>query len=190
MWEWIEAVGRMLGLGATAGVRVSLTLAVVSVVSRMSFGNHVNGHFTWMHSWQAIFIFVLLAIIETAFDKVPALDRLQDRIIMPWRLAGGAIAGAATIGHGWFGLILGLALGALGAWFGQWVKHGTRPKSTPSGLATALISLSEDLFAFIGAALTASISLMGYAFFGSTIWLFGRLTHRRKVKYKGLRVLR
>ena len=190
MLEWIEAVGRMLGLGATAGVRVSLTLAVISVVSRLSFGNHVTGHFTWMHSWQAIFIFVVLALIETAFDKVPALDRLQDRIIMPWRLAGGAIAGASTIGHGWFGLILGLALGALGAWFGQWVKHGIRPKSAANSLATTLISLSEDLIAFVGAALTASISLMGYAFFGSTIWLFGRLTHRRNVKYKGLRVLR
>ncbi len=190
MFEWIYAVGRMLGLGATAGVRVSLTLAVIGVVSRMSFGNHVSGRFTWMHSWEAIFIFVVLAIIEASFDKVPALDRLQDRLLLPWRLAGGAIAGAATIGHGWLGLILGLAIGALGAWFGQWVKHGTRPKSSSNGLATALISLSEDLFAFIGAALTASISLMGYAVFGSTLWLFGRLTHRRKVKYKGLRVLR
>jgi len=180
----------MLGLGATAGVRVSLTLTVIGVVSRMRFGNHVSGHFTWMHSWQAIFIFVVLAIIETALDKVPSLDRLQDRLIRPWRLIGGAIAGAATIGHGWLGLILGLALGAVGAWFGQWVKHGTRPKSTPNSLATALISLSEDLLAFVGAALTASISLMGYFFFGSTIWLFGRLTHRRRVKYKGLRVLR
>lgn len=190
MFEWIEAIARMLGLGATAGVRASLTLAVIGVVSRLSFGNHVNGHFTWMHSWEAIFIFVFLALIESSFDKVPALDRLQDRLIMPWRLVGGAMAGASTIGHGWLGFFLGLGLGAIGAWFGQYVKHGVRPKSTPSGLATALISLFEDLFAFIGAAVTASISVTGYAVFGSTIWVYSRLARRRKIKYKGLRVLR
>ncbi|MGO8684562.1 MAG: DUF4126 domain-containing protein [Thermoleophilia bacterium] len=190
MFEWIEAVGRMLGLGATAGVRVSLTLALIGVVSRLDFGNHVTGHFTWMYSWEAIFIFVFLAILESTFDKVPALDRLQDRLIMPWRLAGGAIAGASTIGHGWLGLILGLVVGALSAWIGQRVKHGMRPKSAPSGLATALISLTEDLFAFVGAAVTASISVIGYVVFGSLAWLFVRLSRRRNVKYKGLRVLR
>jgi uncharacterized membrane protein len=188
--EWIEAIGRMFGLGATAGVRASLTLAVIGVVSRLSFGNHVSGHFLWMHSWEAIFIFVVLAIVEATFDKVPALDRLQDRLILPWRVVGGAIAGASTIGHGWLGFGLGLGLGAIGGWFGQYVKHGIRPRTIPSGLVTALISLSEDLYAFIGAALTASISLFGYAFFGSTLWLFSRLRRRRRSKYKGLRVLR
>jgi uncharacterized membrane protein len=193
MISWILAGGRMLGFGTSSGIRASLTLAMIGLVSRLDWGEnhvHVTSRFLWMESKAAIIIFVLLAISESTFDKVQSLDRLQDRLILPYRLAAGAVAGACTVGHGWYGLIIGLAVGAVGAWFGQWVKHGVRPKSTPSTLVIALLSLMEDVGAFVATALTWVFAPVGYAVFGATLWLFARVSRRRKIKYKGLRVLR
>jgi len=180
----------MLGLGTSAGVRASLTLALVGIVSRLDWGADVGQHFRWLESEPAIAAFVVLAIFEATFDKVPSLDRLQDRLIMPYRLAMAAIAGGATIGFGWIGLCVGLALGGLGGWSGQWVKHAIRPRSTTTGLVTALISLLEDLFAFFAAAATTAVGVVGYGVFSLTLWLYYRIDRRKKVKYRGLRVLR
>jgi uncharacterized membrane protein len=190
MTAWIWAVGRMLGLGTAAGVRASLTLAMIGVLSRLEWGTHVVSHFNWLESRPAIISFIVLAIIESTFDKVPKLDRLQDRLIMPARIAFSAIAGAATIGHGLAGLFVGLAVGLLGGWFGQWVKHAIRPRSTTSDAVVALISLTEDLFAFFAAAATAAIGVVGYGVFTTAMWLFYRITRHKRTKYKGLRVLR
>ena len=190
MIGWVFAVGRMVGFGSSAGVRASLTLVVIGVLSRLEWGAHVSSKFLWLHSWVAIMIFILLTISEATFDKVPSLDRLQDTLIMPYRIAVGAVAGAATIHHGWTGFGIGMAVGATAGWLGQSVKHGIRPRSTSSGLAVALISMTEDMFAFFSAAFTSVFSLVGYGVLAGDLWLFSRLARRRRVKYKGLRVLR
>jgi hypothetical protein len=108
---------------------------MIGVLSRLEWGTHVVGRFNWLESKPAIVGFIVLAIIESTFDKVPKLDRLQDRLVMPYRLGFAAIAGAATIGHGVIGLLIGLAVGLLGGWFGQWVKHAIRPRGA-SGPST------------------------------------------------------
>lgn len=190
MTAWIWAVGRMLGLGTAAGVRASLTLAMIGVLSRLEWGTEVVGRFKWLESRPAIVAFIVLAIFESTFDKVPKLDRIQDRLVRPYRLAFAAIAGAATIGYGLIGLFIGLAVGLLGGWFGQWVKHAIRPRSATSDLVPALMSLTEDLFAFAAAAATAAVGVVGYGVFATALWLFYRLTRRKRIKYKGLRVLR
>ena len=74
----------------------------------------------------------MLAILESTFDKISKLDRLQDRLIMPYRLFMGGVAGAATIPFGWKGIVVGAAVGAGAAWFAQYTKHLSRPKSVPS----------------------------------------------------------
>ena len=100
---WILAIGRMLGLGSIAGIRPSLTLAVIGVVGYFDWGVETNSTFSWLSHWLAIGIFVVLAILESTFDKISKLDRLQDRLIMPYRLFMGGVAGAATIPFGWKG---------------------------------------------------------------------------------------
>jgi uncharacterized membrane protein len=190
MISWVFAVGRMVGFGTAAGVRASLTLVTIGILSRLEWGAHVSPRFMWLHSWVAIMLFILLTIFEATFDKVPSLDRLQDTLIMPYRIVVGALAGAATIHHGWTGFAIGMVVGAAAGWFGQSVKHGIRPRSTASGLTVALISMMEDMFAFVGAAFTAVFSLVGYGVFAANLWLFSRLARRRRAKYKGLRVLR
>ena len=129
MTAWIIAIGRMLGLGSIAGIRPSLTLAVIGVVGYFDWGIEPNSTFTWLSYWWVIGIFVVLAILESTFDKISKLDRLQDRLIMPYRLVMGGVAGAATVPFGWKGIVVGAAIGAGAAWFSQYTKHITRPRS-------------------------------------------------------------
>lgn len=195
MYGWLNSIGYLLGFGTAAGVRPALTLVILGLISRLDvtrldFGPDVGHPFVFLRHWPVIIAFAVLAIFESKFDNVPSLDRIQDRLLMPWRVVGGAIAGGAVMRHGTLGLVIGLVVGAAVAWLGQSVKHGTRPAKPPSGLALALISLSEDLFTFIGAIATALFGLLGYLFFCINVWLYVRLRRRRRQKYKGLRVLR
>ncbi len=187
MTAWIIAVGRMLGLGTIAGIRPSLTLAVIGVVSYFDWGVEPNDVFSFLTSWLAIGIFVVLAILESAFDKMSKMDRLQDRLIMPYRLFIGGVAGAATIPFGWRGIVVGAAVGAGAAWFSQYTKHLTRPKSVPSEAVVALISAAEDLGAYLGSALVLAVPYVGYAYLGVTGFAYWRVRDRRRAKYKKMR---
>lgn len=190
MIAWIWAVGRLLGLSTACGLRASLTLAVVGVLAREGWGLHLAGTFQWLQNGITIAVFIVLAIVEGSFDKIPALDRLQNRLLLPWRMAAGAVAGAAALSHGTVGLVIGLVAGGGLAYLGQYVKRAARPRSTTSGLAVGLLSLIEDITAFFTAVLAALLAPLGYVFFAWTLWLFERLHRRKSAKYKGLRVLR
>jgi uncharacterized membrane protein len=184
---WLLAIGRMLGLGSIAGIRPSLTLAVIGVVSYFDWGIETNSTFSWLDHWLVIGIFVVLAILESAFDKISKLDRLQDRLIMPYRLFMGGVAGAATIPFGWKGIVIGAGVGAGAAWFAQYTKHLSRPKSVPSEAVRTLISTGEDLGAFIGSVLVLALPNFGYACVGVTGFVYWRVRDRRRAKYKQMR---
>jgi uncharacterized membrane protein len=184
---WLLAVGRMLGLGSIAGIRPSLTLAVIGVVGYFDWGVETNSTFSWLNHWFVIGVFVVLAILESTFDKISKVDRLQDRLIMPYRLVIGGIAGACTIPFGWKGIVVGAAVGAGAAWFAQYTKHLSRPKSVPSEAVRALISAAEDLGAFLGSVLVLAVPYFGYACVGVTGFVYWRLRDRRRAKYKQMR---
>ena len=187
MTAWLLAIGRMLGLGSIAGIRPSLTLAVIGVVSYFDWGIETNSTFSWLTHWLAIGVFVVLAILESTFDKISKLDRLQDRLIMPYRLVIGGLAGASTIPFGWKGIVVGAAVGAGAAWFAQYTKHLSRPKSVPSEAVRALISAAEDLGAFLGSVLVLAVPYFGYTCVGVTGFIYWRLRDRRRAKYRQMR---
>jgi uncharacterized membrane protein len=184
---WVIAIGRMLGLGSIAGIRPSLTLAVIGMVSYFDWGVETNSTFHFLTHWLAIGIFVVLAILESTFDKISKMDRLQDRLIMPYRLVIGGVAGAATAPFGIKGIIAGAALGAGAAWFAQYTKHLSRPKTVPSEAIVALISAAEDLGAFLGSVLVLAVPYFGFACVGVTGVIYWRVRDRRRSKYKKMR---
>jgi uncharacterized membrane protein len=184
---WILAIGRMLGLGSIAGIRPSLTLAVIGVVGYFSWGVETNAAFSWLNHWLAIGTFVVLAILESTFDKIVKLDRLQDRLIMPYRMVVGGIAGASTIPFGWQGIAVGAAVGAGAAWFAQYTKHLSRPKSVPSPAVVSIISTGEELVAFFGSVLVLAVPYIGYAFAGVTGVVYWRVRTNRRSKYRKMR---
>ena len=189
MTSWIWAIGRLGGLSISAGVRASMTLLIMGVLSREGWGFHLAPGFLWLESSIAIGVLVLLAILEIAFDKVPSFDRLYARLSVPWHIAAGAIAGGAAVSHGVIGLIVGLVAGAGLAMLGINATRLWRPRSTTSTVTMPLLSLVEDLTAFGSAVLSATLPPIGYAVTAWTAWFDVRLRRRRVAKYKGLRVL-
>lgn len=184
---WIWAIGRLLGLSTTVGVRMWLTLFIVSLLSREGWGFHVPVRFEWLESIPSLLILLVLAIVEIASDKIPSFDRMSDRLVMPLRLAVGALVGVCAIGHGWIGLAIGLPAGAAAAWLGLHTRRLWRPRSTPSTTVMPLLSLAEDLGAAAAALLSATLPPVGYAVFGWMAWWHARLRGRRAAKYRGLR---
>ena len=187
MTAWVFAVGRMLGLGNVAGIRPSMTLAVIGVMSKLGWGAGLNPTFSFLGHWLAITVFVVFALFESSFDKIAKLDRLQGRLTMPYRLVAGAAAGAATIHFGWRGIVVGAAVGAGAAWTSTYVKRLTRPKTVSSDAVLTLISLWEDLAVFAGALLTLIVSPVGYGIAAFTGFVYWRVRSRRKAKYRAMR---
>jgi hypothetical protein len=187
MTPWVIAIARMLGLGTSAGLRPSLTLAVIGIMSNAGWGVHVNDAFGFLGHWLTVAILVVLALFESSFDKITKLDRIQDRLIAPYRLAGGAVAGAATIPFGWQGIVVGAVLGLFASWFAQYTKHITRPKSVPSQAVVTLLSLAEDLGTFLGSALTLAVPYFGYVPPAVSAAVYLRTGQRRRAKYRRFR---
>ncbi len=187
MIGWVFGLARMLGLGAAAGTRPWLTLALVGVMSRLGWGVPLNGAFDWLGNRWVLLVLALLAILEAAFDKIPRVDRLQDRMVFPLRLAAGAVAGAATIDAGWPGLVIGLAVGGFAAWLAEHVKHVRRPRATRSEATIPLLSLIEDLYVLLGTVGTLAWSPVGFAVVAWPAALWVEMRRRRKAKYAALR---
>jgi uncharacterized membrane protein len=187
MTAWVFAVGRMLGLGNVAGIRPSMTLVVIGVMSKLGWGVGLNPTFSFLEHWLAIVIFVVLALLESSFDKIAKLDRLQGRLTLPYRLVVGGVAGAATIPFGWKGVVVGAAVGAGAAWTSTYVKSLTRPKTVPSDAVLNLISLWEDLAVLAGSVLTLIVSPVGYGIAAFTGFMYWQAGSRRRAKYRAMR---
>ena len=187
MTAWVFAVGRMLGLGNVAGIRPSMTLAVIAVMSKLGWGPGLNSTFSFLGYWLAIVVLVVLALFESSFDKIAKLDRLQGRLTMPYRLIAGAAAGAATIHFGWQGVVIGAAVGAGAAWTSTYAKGLTRPKTVPSDAVLNLISLWEDLAVLAGSVLTLIVSPVGYGIAAFTGFMYWQVGSRRRAKYRAMR---
>jgi uncharacterized membrane protein len=185
--SWIADIGRMVGLGSLAGFRPSLTFAIMAVMVNLGWGASVNSSFSFIHHWLTVVVFVVLALFESAFDKVPTVDRMQDRLTAPYRIVVGAVVAAATVGHGWKGILVGAVVGALCALFALRSKQETRPRSTPSDVITPLRSLIEDIFVFAGTALTLMQAWVGYLVFAVAILIHVRVQLRRRRKYSRFR---
>jgi uncharacterized membrane protein len=184
---WVFGLARMLGLGAAAGTRPWLTLALVGVMSGLGWGVPLNSAFDWLGNRWVLLVLAVLAILEAAFDKIVRVDRLQDRMVFPLRLAAGAVAGAATIDAGWPGLLIGLAVGGFAAWLAEHVKHVRRPRATRSEATIPLLSLIEDLYVLLGTVGTLAWSPVGLAVVAWPAALWVEMRRRRKAKYAALR---
>jgi uncharacterized membrane protein len=188
--SWFGDIGRMLGLGSAAGFRPSLTLAIIAVMSNLGWGTPVDEPFLFLDHWITVLVFVVFAIFESAFDKVPKVDRLQERLTMPYRLVCGAVAGAALVGHGTTGTVVGVLVGAGAAWLALRSKHETRPRSTSSEAVVPMLSLGEDLLVFGGTALTIMWAWVGYILFAIALVMHARRQLARRRKYRRLRAHR
>ena len=190
MVEVVFALSRMIGLGTAAGVRPSLTIAVIGMMHHLHVGTALNDDFAFLGHPLAIFLFVVLAIFECGVDKIPSFDRVAGRLSLPYRVVMGGVAGAATIPHGWSGIAAGALVGAAAAWFALYTKQLARPKTVPSDAALVLVSIWEDLAAFVGAVTMLLVWPLGYLALAFTTGMYWRTRHLRRAKYQRMRRMR
>jgi uncharacterized membrane protein len=183
---WVAALALAAGLGAVAGARPSLTLAVVGGATFLDWGLTLAAPFAFLGAWPAIVVFVVLAMLESAFDKIARIDRVQDRLSLPYRLLAGAVAGGATIATGWAALALAVAVGAAAAGLANATRQLSRPRSAPSEQAVVLMSAAEDIAAFLVALLCLAQPYAGACVAGGLAVANWRLREWRRAKYRRL----
>ncbi len=184
MIELLFALGRMVGLGTSAGVRPSLTIALIGIMHHLHGGTTLNPVFSFLGSYPAIIIFVVFAMVESGVDKIPSFDRVAGRLSMPYRMVMGGIAGAATMPFGWGGIVTGALVAAAVAWFTLSTKQLARPKTVPSDAALVLVSIWEDVAAFASGLLTLIFSPFGYLALAFTVVMYWRTGYVHRAKYR------
>jgi len=84
------------GLSGSAGLNAYLPLLVVALLARFTNLIHLREPWTALTSGWSIAVLVILLIIETVADKVPAVNHVNDVIQTLVRPAAGAILFAAS----------------------------------------------------------------------------------------------
>jgi hypothetical protein len=144
-----------IGLGVGAGVNAYATLLVFGLLSRLRPGMFEGEMATFFASTPVLIGLGVLYTIEFLADKIPALDHIWDVVHTFIRPAAGALVAWAATAHelpkGWVILASVLAGGA--ALTSHVAKSSLRVASTATtaGAANPVLSLTEDLFAFVNA---------------------------------------
>jgi hypothetical protein len=140
------------GLASAAGLNAYLPLLVVALTARFTDLIQLNEPWDVLTSWWVIAILAVLLLIEMTVDKVPAIDTANDVINTAIRPVAGAIlfaAGSGAVGE--VHPVLAVICGLLVAGGVHAVKATARPvvTATTGGLGNWLVSLSEDVVAFV-----------------------------------------
>ena len=144
-----------IGLGLGAGVNAYATLLVFGLLSRWKphmFPSEMAGFFS---STPVLIVIGVLYVVEFLADKVPAIDHVWDVIHTFIRPAAGALVGwAATSQDVPKGVVILASVLAGGAALTTHTAKATlraASTATTAGLGNPLLSLIEDLFAFVNA---------------------------------------
>ncbi len=135
------------GLSGATGLNATLPLLVVSLLARLGL-IHLAPPYNALESDIAFYGLIVLAVIEFAIDKVPALDTVGHAVMTPVAIAAGAILFASQTGKvTWIhpGVAVLVSLIAGGAISGT--VHVTRATARPVlnlGLLGPPVSLIED----------------------------------------------
>ena len=141
-------------------------------------------------SCWVIGVLVVLLIIETVADKIPAVDSINDVIQGVLRPAAGAVLFAAASGAvGDIHPVLAIVAGLLTAGSIHAVKASARPVVTAStgGTGNWFVSILEDIWSFITAVMAILVPVLAILFItGGIVILVLILRNRpRSRKYVG-----
>ena len=144
-----------VGLGLGAGVNAYATLLVFGLLSRWKPHMFPSDLATFFSSTPVLIVVGVLYCIEFLADKVPAIDHAWDVIHTFVRPAAGALVGwAATSKDVPKGMVILATILAGGAALTSHTAKATlraASTATTAGLANPVLSMFEDLFAFVNA---------------------------------------
>ena len=143
------------GLGIGAGINAYATLLVFGLLARWQPGVFHDDLAHFFARTPVLIALGCLYAIEFVADKIPAIDHVWDLIHSFIRPAAGAVVAWAAVSdripHG--AVIVASVIGggmALGAHVSKASLRGASTLAT-AGLANPILSLFEDLFAFVTA---------------------------------------
>lgn len=183
MIETLSHLATSFGLAGSAGLNAYLPLLIVALTARFTKLITLNKPFDVLTDNVVIGALVVLLLIETFVDKVPAVDTINDAIQTFVRPLAGAIlfaANANVIGdvHPVLAVICGLILaGSIHA-----VKATARPVVTAAtgGLANPVVSAAEDAVSATVTVLAILTPLLGALLLVAAATLFLLWRRRRR----------
>lgn len=143
------------GLGIGAGVNAYATLLVFGLLARWNPSMFPDDLARFFATTPVLIVVGVLYLVEFVADKVPAVDHVWDLIHTAIRpLAGALVAYAATSNQIPRGAVIVASIlagtAALGAHATKATVRGASTATT-AGLANPILSLVEDVFAFVSA---------------------------------------
>jgi hypothetical protein len=175
----ITSIFQAFGLSASAGLNAYLPLLIVSIAGKIGF-LELSKPFDVMTSWWVIGVLVVLVLIETFVDKIPAVDTVNDIINTLVRPAAGAILFAATanVVNG-ISPVVSIILGLLVAGGVHAAKATARPvvTATTAGIGNPVVSTIEDILSAFTALLAVLLPslIMLFAVLGIVTFLWWRM---------------
>jgi hypothetical protein len=138
------------GLAGATGLNATLPLLIVSLLARVGL-IHVAPPYDALASDIAFWGLLVLAVVEFAIDKVPALDSIGHAVMLPLATTSGAILFASQTGavsgmHPGLAVIVSLLAGGTISATVHAARAGVRPFAN-LGLLGPPLSLLEDLLA-------------------------------------------
>ena len=189
--EALFAAGTGAGLSSVAGIRAYLPLALVGLFARLGLFA-LPAPFDLLEDWLVIGVLLVLALLESALDKLPALDPILDFVQTPIRAVAGAVLFSAALGAGLdVQAIPELAVGGGIAGLVSVLKATLRPsaRAASAGVSASFLSLFEDVVALLGGVVAVLVPLVPLVFVVFLLLFFFRVKRRRRRKYGGLRIL-
>src|SRR5437868_5835406 len=171
------------GLGIGAGINVYATLLVFGLLARRQPGIFRDEFAPIFSSPPVLIVVGILYCLEFVADKVPAVDHLWDIIHTFIRPAAGAVVVWAAVSKGGIphgAVIVASVLAGTTALGAHAAKATTRIASTMAtgGMGNPLLSLAEDVLAFLGALVALLLPLMVIVVFALVVLFFLWLRRR------------
>lgn len=141
----------VLLLGAVAGLRTMTAPAVVCWGAQLGWLSLTHSPLSFLTSKISLVIFTLLALGELIGDKLPKTPSRLSAFPLIARAVFGGLAGAALVITAGAALVVGVAIGVVGALAGAVGGYYLRRLLTArAGLPDLPIALLEDLVAIGG----------------------------------------
>ena len=136
------------GIGVVAGLRTFMPLAAVAWAAHFGRLNLAGPSLAFIGSTWAMILFSILAILELVGDVLPRTPKRTAPAPLLARLISGSFCGACVCASANQSLLVGAALGAIGAVVGAFGGYELR-KRLVTGLKVKdiFIAIPEDLVA-------------------------------------------
>lgn len=193
--ETLSALSVALGAAWTSGINLYATVLTLGLLQRSGLAQ-LPGELDVLGNWWVIGVAGALYLIEFIADKVPAFDSVWDVVHTFIRVpAGAVVAYAATMGIDGRVAAVAMLLGGGIALSSHGTKTAVRigANLSPEPLSNWVLSVVEDLIAFIGAvaAVLAPVILicMLALFAVLLLWLGPKVLRALMKLFRGFRAL-